>query len=263
MPRWRALEAHEISTKSSPTDLVTIADQRAEAALAAALVDLMPGSLVVGEEGVAADPTGLRHLGQPGPVWVIDPIDGTGAFTRGETGFGCLLALVGGQELIAAWILQPVSGDLFMGERGAGLWHVGHDGRESRLSPRAPTDVARMAGIVSGAVAFGGSRVVRDQVRHHFGLLTHMRCPAIDYPRVLRGEIHFTTYARCLPWDHLAGQMLLGEAGWMAAKLDGTPYRVGDRVGGLMIAPSPEAWHEIRRRLLQPLVETSAATAAP
>ena len=77
-----------------------------------------------------------------------------------------------------------------------------------------------------------------------------MSCPAIDYPRVLRDEVHFTAYAKCLPWDHLPGLMMLREAGFHHAKLDGSPYRVGDDAGGVLCAPSAEGWALIRRTLL-------------
>ena len=252
LPRWRNLQPHEIETKSGPTDFVTAADRLTEAALARALTAMHPGSRVVGEETFADDPACLAHLGQTEPAWIIDPIDGTGAFTRGEPGFGSMLALVHGQELTAAWILQPTSGDLYLAERGAGVRHVAADGAVTRLAPKAPASPAGMTGIVSGALVLDGQRVYRDAIRHHFGQAVSMRCPAIDYPRVLRGEVHFTAYAKCLPWDHLPGQMLLREIGWTAAKLDGSDYRVGDMTGGVMSAPGKDAWAAIRRRLLSP-----------
>ena len=252
MPRWRNLQPHEIETKSGPTDLVTAADRLTEARLASALTAMHPGSRVVGEETFAADPACLAHLGRAEPAWIIDPIDGTGAFTRGEVGFGSMLALLHGQELTAAWILQPTSGDLYQAERGSGVAHVAADGTTTRLAPRPPAEPAAMTGIVSGALVLDGTRVSRDPVRHHFGQLLSMRCPAIDYPRILRDDVHFTAYAKCLPWDHLPGQMLLREAGWSAAKLDGSPYLAGDMAGGVMTAPSPQAWRDIRRLLLTP-----------
>ena len=71
----------------------------------------------------------------------------------------------------------------------------------------------------------------------------------MDYPAVLRGDVHFTVYAKCLPWDHLPGLMMLREAGWTYAKLDRSAYRVGDNEGGVMSAPTPAAWEAIRQRL--------------
>ena len=55
MPRFGALSPDEIKTKSTPNDLVTEVDEKTEAALKAALCALYPGSVFIGEEGVAAD----------------------------------------------------------------------------------------------------------------------------------------------------------------------------------------------------------------
>ena len=55
LPRFRHLAADEVHQKT-PGDLVTIADQESERALTKGLTALRPGSTVVGEEGVAADP---------------------------------------------------------------------------------------------------------------------------------------------------------------------------------------------------------------
>ena len=250
LPRWRALEAHDIDTKSGPNDLVTIADRNAETLLSAALVDLYPGCRVVGEETFAADPTCLRHLGGDAPVWIIDPIDGTGAFTRGEENFATMLAFVRGQSLDAAWILQPICGDLYLAERGSGVRCHTSAGSYMALKPAPPTDPSRMTGIVSGYVELDGQRIVRDRQSANFHRLEPMSCPGMDYPAVLRGDVHFTVYAKCLPWDHLPGLMMLREAGWTYAKLDRSPYRVGDDAGGVMSAPSPAALEEIRQRLV-------------
>ncbi|MDI5982912.1 inositol monophosphatase family protein, partial [Amycolatopsis magusensis] len=57
MPRFRQLAEHEVDEKSGPHDLVTVADRRAEEHLTASLTKLLPGSVVVGEEAVHADPT--------------------------------------------------------------------------------------------------------------------------------------------------------------------------------------------------------------
>lgn len=249
MPRWRKLRPDEIETKSGPNDLVTAADKRAEAALSVALTHLLPGSRVVGEETYAADPSCFAHLHGDEPVWIIDPIDGTRSFTRGDTGFGSMVALARGQDLQAAWILQPANGDLYLGWRGGGVRRVTAGGAETRLTPAPPAEMKRMAGIVSGWVELDGRRIVRDRIRRRFASVSHMVCPAIDYPAVLRGEVDFTVYARCLPWDHLPGLMLLEETGFSYARLDGSAYRVGDHEGGVMCAPTTATLAAIRATL--------------
>ncbi len=250
MPRWRTLKPHEIETKSSPTDLVTIADRDAEAALSRALMSHFPGSVVVGEETFADDPDCLAHFDGARPVWIIDPIDGTGAFTRGEENFAVMVALARGQSLDAAWILQPVSGDLYVAERGAGVRQVTAADEVRVLAPDAPAEPSAMTGIVSGNVELDGKQIIRDRHAAKFRQLKHMTCPGMDYPSVLRGEVHFTIFAKCLPWDHLPGLMMLREAGWSDAKLDRSAYRVGDREGGVMTAPTLAAWEVIRQRFV-------------
>lgn len=113
-PRFQKLTDEEIRTKSGPEDLVTIADEEAETELTRRLQDLLPGSLVLGEEAVAHG--SVRHdilKNNDTPVWVVDPVDGTRNFARGTPQFGTILALVHKGECVAGWIYQipPRPGD--------------------------------------------------------------------------------------------------------------------------------------------------------
>lgn len=245
MPRWRRLAEHEITQKSGPRDLVTVADRAAEAALARRLTSQYPGSRVVGEETFAASPDCLTLLQSMDPVWVIDPIDGTYAFAHGDPGFGVMVALVQAGELLAAWIHQPVDDTMTLGERGGGVEHVARDGARTAAVHVHDRLVADMTGIVSSGISLEPSR---SETR--FSSIRQHVCPARDYPLILRGVADFTAYNKNLPWDHLAGAMLLAEAGYVVAKFDGTPYQPGDMTGGILSAPSRRAWQEIREHLI-------------
>ena len=93
MPRFQRLAAHDVREKA-PGELVTIADEAVEARLAPLLTDLLPGSLVLGEEAAAVDRNLLDHLLGEHAVWVIDPVDGTGNFAEGRSAFALMVALV-------------------------------------------------------------------------------------------------------------------------------------------------------------------------
>ena len=67
LPRFQNLADHEIGSKSNPSDLVTIADREAEALLTASLSAILPGSVVVGEESVAANPALLDAIAREVP----------------------------------------------------------------------------------------------------------------------------------------------------------------------------------------------------
>ncbi len=98
LPYFGRLEPGDVVEKT-PGDLVTVADRGAEEALSLALSRLVPGSVVVGEESVAADPTTLARLSGAAPVWIIDPVDGTHNFASGSSRFSTLVALADQGEL--------------------------------------------------------------------------------------------------------------------------------------------------------------------
>lgn len=250
MPRWRNLAHHEVSHKTSPTDLVTIADKEAEIALAKRLTALVPGSFVVGEEGVSADPSILSRLGTDQVIWVIDPIDGTKAFAGGDDDFDVMVALVRGNERIAGWIYAPVDDDFYLGERGGGVV------RRSRGMPAAVTRAATIpATEMTGLLGWKTLNRTRDRERaagrKFFKELKAMQCCGHDYARILRGEAHFVLYNRARPWDHLPGLTLLEEMGFVSLKHNASRYDVGDvDSGGLLTAPTETAWHGLRQLLL-------------
>src|ERR1700691_5898215 len=107
LPRFRALKREEIAEKG-PGDFVTIADLEAERQLAALLTGALPGSVVLGEEAAAKNPELLRLTGGAAPLWIVDPIDGTSNFARGEPGFAVILAYVENGDVRARWIYDPL-----------------------------------------------------------------------------------------------------------------------------------------------------------
>ena len=103
-------------------DLVTAADRAAEIALTERLPELVPGSIVVGEEAVATDPSVLQRLRGAAPVWIVDPLDGTKNFAAGRGPFGTMVALVERGTLLASGIYLPESDRVFLAERGLGTY---------------------------------------------------------------------------------------------------------------------------------------------
>src|SRR5487761_701752 len=134
LPRFRALAAGDIREKR-PGDLVTVADLEAERRLMRELEAAMPGSVALGEESVAADPARLELLGGAAPVWVIDPIDGTGNFAKGVARFAVIIAHVARGVTQAGWIYDPSSDAMVMARRGGGAWC---DGKRCRVAETPP-----------------------------------------------------------------------------------------------------------------------------
>ncbi len=134
MPRFQQLEDHEVRKKDKG-ELVTVADVAAEQVISRRLLDLMPGSLVVGEEAVAEDPRVMEVLGGTAPVWVIDPIDGTGNFAGGRPVFAVMVALIRQAETLGAWIHDPIGQRTGIAQAGEGTFL---DGRRLEAAAGGP-----------------------------------------------------------------------------------------------------------------------------
>lgn len=251
MPRWRNLGAGDVAEKTGPDDLVTIADQAAELALATRLRDLLPGSLVVGEEAVAADPAVIGRLSEPGSVWVIDPIDGTQAFAAGEPEFTLMVALVEGGAPKLGFVLAPAIGWIVCGGPGQGTFRSTSGAPLQPLAARGgPQPLSGMTGLLGKRNITEARRAELQAKGRHFRALDGVTFAGIDYARLATGEAHFAVYNKTEPWDHLPGLAMLSGLGFVWSKHDGTPYRPGDNTGGLLVAPDAASLSEIRRVLM-------------
>lgn len=248
MPRFRKLEPGHVIEKAAG-DLVTIADRAAEERLSAALPGLLPGSVVVGEEAVAADAVLLDRLGGDRPVWIVDPIDGTTNFIEGRNEFAVIVCLAQKGELVAGWIHRPVTGATAIAEAGGGAW-IG--GTRIKLA-QPPAAAASMTGSLL-AGSFGAPRYNQriQQRRNQVRAVRSSRSAAIEYWRLLLGDLHFSLFTKLMPWDHAAGVLLHREAGGHAGYIDrGDAYIPADMFRpGLLLAPDKDAWGKIHWTLL-------------
>jgi len=241
VPRFQSLAQGDISEKKGG-ELVTVADVAAERALERRLVDLLPGSLVVGEEAVAERAEVMERLRDPQPVWVIDPIDGTGNFARGVPNFAVQLALVRSGETVAAWIYAPILRQLATGELGSGAVV---DGRPCRLQP-AGKPAAELRGTLHAGTTFASKEMQRlvQQRRARVDAQKSKAAASIEYLRLLEGEMEFSLFTKMMPWDHAPGCMLLQEAGGVArftdTREDYTPLRHEGQA--LLLAPDEASW---------------------
>ena len=250
LPRWRNLGAGDVIEKAGPDDLVTVADRAMEVALSRRLTALLPGSRVVGEEGVHADPRGLALFQGAEPIWVIDPIDGTSAFAAGSPDFAVMVALVEKGVTGAGWILAPVTGDLVCGRRGEGVWRSSGGALKSVPRPASAGPLSTMRGITGRRMMTPERQQKIAAKAGRFAGLDVASCAGLEYPKLLSGTAQFAIYNKSEPWDHLPGLALAAEQGFHFAKHDGTPYQPGDNTGGLLIAPDQQSWNEIHALLL-------------
>lgn len=222
MPRFRQLAAHEVDQKSGPHDLVTDADRKAEEYLTEVLVKMLPGSVVVGEEAVHANPATYEALQGEAPVWIVDPVDGTRQFVHGDPGFCTLVALARGGVLLASWTYAPVRDQLAVAVRGRGALLDGEPLRAGAPTPGRALEVATSH----------PDYTTDDQKRALLGLRTEGVSPrpcgsaGLEYLAVARGKLDATAFSWEAAWDHAAGLLLVEEAGGAHLTLAGEPFRI-------------------------------------
>jgi fructose-1,6-bisphosphatase/inositol monophosphatase family enzyme len=249
LPRFEKLAAHEVREKS-PGDLVTVADEAAEAWLTPRLLAELPGSLVVGEEAAAADPEVMRHLDEAESLWIIDPVDGTANFASGRPGFAVMIAYIHRGEVVAGWIYDAVGRRMAVAEHGAGAFT---NGQRLRVGA-APADPADMSGTLHAGQF--GDPVLRQRIqerRTRLRAVKSLRCAGLEYMRLADGSLDFSLFTKLMPWDHAPGVLLHREAGGHAGYLEGGGYDpAAIHRSGLLLAPDPASWRRLRDLLLAP-----------
>ena len=245
LPRWRHLGDAEVQEKT-PGDLVTVADQEAERALATGLAALLPGSQVVGEEAVAADPGVLDRVGDAGAVWIVDPVDGTNNFAAGKTPFAVMVALLRDGAPAASWILDVVADRMTVAEAGSGAFIDGLRVKTRTDDPGA----AELTGSLSHNYFPDDLRERTEARIGALGTVTGGRhCAGYEYPAIVSDEQQFATFWRILPWDHVPGSLIVREAGGTVLHLDGAAYRPTDSERGLLVAANEDIWRTVHTAL--------------
>jgi len=199
----------DVRTKADGT-WVTAADEQVERTLREHILARFPDHAILGEEE--------GHQGPPGaPVWVIDPIDGTTNFVRGNPIFATLIALqVGGEELVGV-VSAPALGTRWDGVQG-GPAH--QDGRRIGVSSRTALSEAE--------IAFGGLEYFTakglDDLVPRLSRLTHRQRGYGDFWQhclVASGSTDIAIEADVNLWDLAAVKVVVEAAGGRFSSLAG------------------------------------------
>lgn len=249
LPRFRRLDASMVKQKSEAIDLVTEADTRAERMIKEHVARLLPDALFVGEESVAADPGLLDQMDRAELAVVVDPVDGTANFAAGLPLFAVMAAVVRRGETIAGIIYDPMGDDWFIAEKGSGAFMKRPDGGSERLHVARAPALEQMVGTCSIAFlpAESKPKVLANLAKVR--VTANYRVAGHDYRLMASGHTHFLMFNKLMPWDHLAGTLIVQEAGGYMARFDGSPYRPVHRSGGLIGAPDADSWNLLRREV--------------
>jgi len=196
-----------VDTKGDGT-IVTAADREAEATIRRALrASQRFGAIaIVGEEQGLDEGAGGNDL-----RWVIDPIDGTLAFARGNPLFGTLIALEEretGRALVGV-VHLPALGETYRAARGLGAWCGDERLRASSCERLADAT----ASIESLATFRRNGRVDAHQALVGACGRTTGNNDCFGHALVARGALDMSLELGLAVWDLRASQVLVEEAG--------------------------------------------------
>jgi myo-inositol-1(or 4)-monophosphatase len=223
-------------------DFVSEVDRAAEQVLIAAIRKAYPAHGFLAEESGAA--AGDDY------TWVIDPLDGTTNFLHGFPQFAVSVACRHRGRAEVAVVLDPMRGELFTAERGAGTQL---DGRRLRVSQRVSLDGA----LIGTGFPY---RENRRWLRPYLAMLERVmdatagvRRPgaaSLDLAYVAAGRLDGFWEAGLSPWDTAAGNLLITEAGGRVGDFTGGEYRDG----GHLLAGNPRVFAALAD-LFSPLLD--------
>ncbi|WP_347307218.1 inositol monophosphatase [Corynebacterium sp. SA-MJD20WY100] len=227
-------------------DFATEVDLAIESELRQSLTQLT-GIHVFGEETGAAAPGSTYDQGAAeyaaasesaarikaltsGPVWVVDPIDGTANYSAGNPLCGVLVALLMEGKPVAAVADFPLLGRRVAAAEGTPLRSVGGPRGGSGGGPDA-------LGFEDSRGHIGcSSHLSTDIYRHlrHTGLRPRMTgSVGLDTAFVAQGVFDGALNFSIHPWDNAAGALLVKAAGGIATDPEGNEWTALSR--GLVV----------------------------
>lgn len=227
-------------------DYVSDVDRGAEARIQGVLRASYPDAALIAEEswtGEAIGGGGGRGGaggGGGGLTFVVDPLDGTTNFLHGFPEYAVSIGALLDSDLVAAVILNAVTGEKYTATAGGGAHS---DGQRIRVS-----EVSEPSRALVGTGFPFGETVELERYTRQFAVVAAatagIRRPgaaALDFASVACGRFDAFWELELAPWDKAAGILLVREAGGIVTGDRGEDARVAE--GGVIAGnPRMHAW---------------------
>ncbi|OYQ66226.1 inositol monophosphatase family protein [Aerococcus sp. 1KP-2016] len=206
----------QVQTKSHRTDLVTNVDQAVEVFFREKITAHFPQDQYFGEEKMGENPINLA-----GPVWIVDPIDGTVNFVLQQNHFAIMLGYYEDGEGKLGVIYDVINDDYFEAITGKGIRRNG--------APFTPpyTDKHLEQSLISinGGMVMRNVYHVQELVYAAMGLRIYGSA-GIEIIALMKGEIAAYISPRLQPWDIAAGMVFAKEMGLKVSQLSTEPVNL-------------------------------------
>ena len=223
LPLWRS--GLEVQSKADQSP-VTEADQRAEVLILERLAAAFPGVPTISEEDAS-------EFGVPEKIgrrfFLVDPLDGTKAFVRGDPAFTVNIALIEDGMPVAGAVVGPATGEVWR-TAANGVLKSGF-GREDE----APVFVRPWpAGSALALVSHTMKPETLAALKVSYGFdLSEPMDSSIKLCRIAEGAADiYARHGTTMEWDIAAGHAILAAAGGSLLTPEGEPFLYGKATEG-------------------------------
>jgi myo-inositol-1(or 4)-monophosphatase len=210
-------------SKSTPVDLVTEMDKKAEEHIVKRVQEVRPNDSFLGEEGTA------QQVSNPSNVrWIIDPIDGTVNYFYNHPYWAVSIGIEIDGEIQVGVVAAPLLHEIYYAVKNEGAY-LEHDGKKTKLKTNSGAKLDK-------ALVATGFGYDPERRKKQGGALAEMVVLARDTRRAGAASIDFCYVAAgrldayyefgLYPWDFAAGLLIVTEAGGRVGGLN------GEKLGG-------------------------------
>lgn len=209
---FQKLQNADIQRKGE-NDFVTSIDKEAETVIGHVIASHFPKHQILAEEGG-------RSSQKSEYLWVIDPLDGTTNFIQGIPHFAVSLALMRNGTVIFGLIYDPLSRECFHAAAGQGAFlndapivvsntnHMGSAFGSTGFPFKAPQFLNPYANVF---------KTLMSQCQD----MRRCGSAALDLAYTACGRYDFFWESYLLPWDFMAGKLIVEEAGGKTSDFQG------------------------------------------
>lgn len=239
----RYFHAEELpKRKKGKLDFVTAADLKSDEFIVSEINKYFPGIPVLTEERAEKE---FRNLIKEELLWIVDPLDGTANFARGDANYSISIALVSYGKTLVGGIFVPANSRMFWARI---------DRAKALLNGR-PIHVSEISSLAEATVCTDWSHVLStrdattDFLRRIFGEVRQIKIlgsAATDLTLLSRGGVDIYTHVYLMPWDVAASSLIAQKAGAIITNSMGGEWNVFTPD---ILAGNPDLHHKMLKLL--------------
>lgn len=213
LPYFSASVSFDAKADGSP---VTQADKAADSLIQQALRELTPDIAILSEE--MEQPLATEQRLSLARLWLVDPLDGTRQFIRGDAGFSVNIALIVNHQPILGVVYSPVEAVGYSAVFGQGAWRWQGEQR----SAIQVSEIAQPMRVLTGFSATRRGEKTRAFLNELPSYELIELGSSLKMCRIAEGLADvYPRFGLTSEWDTAAAQVVLMEAGGLVCGLDG------------------------------------------